>query len=336
MERGTVFERLTSFPYLWECWRKAKLNKSSSIRIQSFGDDPMRHILTIQERLRAGNYKFGPYKSFTVQEKKFRHVVDAPMKDRIVHWMLYRHLLPIWQPRFIADTYGNLPGRGTHAAVQRLAQFCRAGEAKYVLQMDISKYFYSVNHDLLKTCALRYIGDHKLRVLIERLIDSFVTDGRFDDLFAPSSAYRTTLRKGMPIGNLSSQLFANIFLAAFDHWVKETLRAKRYLRYVDDICIIGSQPAELHDIAAAIVGKLTELGLTVHPFKTRIAPISMGVPFLGYIVWPTSISAGAYLRHRFHRALRKHEHEGMDKSAAIDSYRAALMHTGSTIYRGAA
>ncbi|MGN6094500.1 MAG: reverse transcriptase domain-containing protein, partial [Luteibacter jiangsuensis] len=250
------FIRLTSLGNLWSCWEKAKKNKSRCARIQRFGEDPLRHLVTIQERLRSRTYSFGPYKVFTVQEKKFRHVVDAPMKDRIVHWMLYRHLLPIWMPRFIHDTYGNLPGRGTHAAVRRLSEFCRTQDARWVLQLDISKYFYSVHHDLLKALALRYVGDHELRRLIVSLVDSFQTDDRFDDLFAPDSPYRRTLAKGMPIGNLSSQLFANVFLNDFDHWVKEALRVRRYIRYVDDIVVLGDSSDELRAIGEQIVDRL--------------------------------------------------------------------------------
>ncbi|MFD2271785.1 hypothetical protein ACFS07_13135 [Undibacterium arcticum] len=108
---------------MYHCWLNAKRNKSKRLRVQQFGEDPLRYLTIIQERLQSRSYSFGPYKSFTVREKKFRHVVDAPMKDRVVHWMLYDYMLPIWQPRFIHDTYGNLPGRGTHAAVRRLAEF---------------------------------------------------------------------------------------------------------------------------------------------------------------------------------------------------------------------
>jgi len=333
VEDGSLFDRLTALPNLWECWRKAKKSKSNNIRIQRFAEDPLRYVLTIQQRLRAGTYTFGPYNSFEVQEKKRRHVIDAPIKDRVVHWMIYRHLLTIWQPRFIADAFGNLPGRGTHAAVKRLGDFCRAGDATYALQLDISKYFYSINHDELKARALRYIGDHKLRQLIERLIDSFVTDGRFDELFAPGTAYRQTLRKGIPIGNLPSIPFANIYLNDFDHWIKEVLRVKSYLRYMDDIVIVGQDKDELRQIGAAIAERLAGLGLTIHPHKTRLAPISTGVPFLGYIVWPNHISVGAHTRRRYHRALRQ-QAEGRDVDAALNSYHAALSHTGSTIYRG--
>lgn len=327
-----TFEQLTSLPNLLLCWRNARRNKSSSLRIQRFGEDPLRYLVMIQDRLRSHSYTFGPYKSFTVQEKKFRHVVDAPMKDRIVHWMIYSHLLPIWQPRFIHDTFGNLPGRGTLAAVNRLAQFARSERATWVLQMDISKYFYSVNHALLKQRVLRHIGDTSLRHLITNLIDSFQTDGQFDELFPIDSMYRQTAAKGMPIGNLPSQLFANIFLNEFDHWIKQALQVKHYIRYVDDIVILAKDRDELRTIGERIAAKLASDGLTIHPHKKRLAPAAAGIPFLGYVVWPNHISAGRYVRRRYHHRLRQHESGDIDRSEALRSYQAMLTHTGQTIF----
>jgi len=326
------FHDLISLPSLYQCWLKAKRNKGRFERIQRFGEDPLRYLLTIQQRLRERTYTFGPYKTFTVREKKWRDVVDAPMKDRIVHWMLYDYLLPIWQPRFIHDTYGNLPGRGTHAAVRRLAEFCRSERNIWALQLDISKYFYAVPHEQLKARALRYIGDEEIRRLIVSLVDSFRTGDAYDHLFDPASRYRQTAAKGMPIGNLSSQLFANIYLSDFDHWVKETLRIRHYVRYVDDMVILGHCREQLEQLCQQIVQYLDDDGLTIHPRKIRLAPVAAGVPFLGYVIWPNSISAGQRLRRRYHYRLRQHE-GGQDRSEALNSYRAALVFTGSTVRR---
>lgn len=332
--RESEFTRLTALPNLYQCWQKAKRAKSSSKRVQRFEEDSLRHLLEIQRRLRAGTYTFGPYKAFTVQEKKFRHVIDAPMKDRVVHWMLYQYLLPIWMPKFIHDTYGNLPGRGTHAAVERLAQFTRGPGTTWVLQLDISKYFYSVNHSLLKARALRYIGDQALRRLIVDLIDSFRTGATYDGLFAPDSMYRQTRDKGMPIGNLSSQLLANVFLCEFDHWVKQVLGLRWYIRYVDDIVILAGSADELRAIKAAIVAKLNADGLTIHPHKVRLAPTAAGVPFLGYVVWPGHVSAGRYIRTRYIRRLREHESGCYDRTDTLQAYGAMLAHTGPSNCRG--
>ncbi|WP_083953707.1 RNA-directed DNA polymerase [Thauera butanivorans] len=329
-ERGSHFLQLTALPHLFQCWLKARRNKGGSARIQRFGEDPLRYLKTIQDQLRSRAYAFGPYRSFTVKEKKFRDVVDAPMKDRIVHWMLYDYLLSIWMPRFIADTYGNLPGRGTHAAVRRLANFCRSPSARFVLQLDISKYFYAVPHSPLKARALRYIGDQDIRRLIVDLIDSWRTDGRYDELFPAGGAYRSTVDKGMPPGNLPSQLLANIFLSDFDHWVKQDLGVKRYIRFVDDLVIIADTADELRHIDREITQRLAEEGLTIHPHKIRLAPVAAGVPFLGYVAWPAHVSAGRYIRYRYLQRLRRHESGARDYSESLSSYRAMFAHTGAT------
>lgn len=319
---------MTGLGRLFSFWCKAKRSKGRSLRVQRFGNDPLRYLVMVQAQLRDRAYAFGPYKEFTVREKKFRHVVDAPMKDRIVHWMLYDYMLPIWQPRFIADTFGNLPGRGTHAAVRRLAAFVQRPGTAWVLQLDISKYFYSINHSLLKARVLRYIGDQAIRTLLVDLVDSFRTDGQYDALFPADGMYRMTRDKGMPIGNLSSQLFANIFLSDFDHWIKQTLRIKHYIRYVDDMVILADTQQELLDISAAIVARLATDGLTIHPKKVRLAPVAVGIPFLGYVVWPKHVSVGAYGRRRYHNRLRQHESGGLDRTQAIRSYQAMFRHTG--------
>lgn len=326
----TSFAALTTLDNLHACWRKATSGKHRAARVQRFGADALHYLHLIQARLRSRNYTFGPYTVFTVREKKWRDVVDAPMRDRIVHWMIYDALLPLWLPRFIPDTYGNLPGRGTHAAVRRLADYCRRPAARWALQMDVSKYFYSVRHDLLERRMLRYLGDHHLRQLITRLIRSFRTGDRYDALFPPGSPYHRTADKGMPIGNLTSQLAANIYLNDFDHWAKEQRRLRHYLRYVDDLVVLADTPAELQDHAGAITERLAADGLVIHPRKVRIAPVAAGVPFLGYVVWPTHISAGTYLRSRYHQRLRQHEAGHRDHTESLNAYRAALAHTGAT------
>lgn len=325
------FINITSMSNLHGCWLDAKRNKSNSLRMQRFASDALTYLTSIQNRLRNRTYSFGPYKTFTIREKKFRDVVEAPMKDRIVHWMLYEYMLPIWEPKFINDTFGNLPGRGSHAAVERVASFTRRENSQWVLQLDISKYFYSVSHAQLKSRVLQHIGDHDIRQIIISLVDSYRTGDNYDHLFAPDSLYRTNPNKGMPIGNLTSQLFANIYLNEFDHWLKETLQVKNYVRYVDDLVILGQSKEYLQQICQLIINFLAAEGLAIHPKKIRLAPVTNGILFLGYVVWPTHISAGSYIRRRYHHTLRQHESGIYDRSQALNSYIAALGHTGLTI-----
>lgn len=321
------FDQLTSMSNLWRCWKKTCKGKYGKDRVQRFEADALKHLSIIQQRLRDGTFQFGPYRYFEIIEKKRRDVVDSPMKDRVVHRAIYDYLTPIWQKRFIHDSYGNIKGKGTLKAVHRAAAFARKPSNSYALHLDISKFFYSVPHEHLKSTVLRHIGDQRIRDLVTRLIDSFKTDSRYDHLFDPSSAYRTTRAKGMPLGNLTSQLFSNILLNELDHHAKETLAIHYFIRYVDDFLVFAECAATLHKIAIDLSTQLIHLGLTIHPKKQVIRPVKTGIPFLGFVIWPNHMSAGKHIRHQYHRAIHKSETHSND--AAIQSYKAWLAHTGA-------
>jgi retron-type reverse transcriptase len=326
-EKGYFFQ-LTELANLYRLWFKVKLSRSIRLRFVRFNERLMDYLAKIQYQLRAGHFEFGPYQFFIIREKKMRSVANAPLKDRIVHWLLYEHLLQHWLRRFIHDTYGNLPGRGTHAAVRRVACWARKPCLQYALQLDISKYFCSVNHAYLKRVLLEREGDQNIRHLLISLVDSYQTGPEFDHLFAEDTPYRKTKEKGMPLGNLTSQLFANIYLNEFDHWVKEVLREKYYLRYVDDLIFLGETSAQLNAVKEKVLEKLDGIGLTVNPKKIAIRRIDRGIPFLGYVVWKHHVSAGARVRKRFSRCLRLSE--GVNRKSSIDSYRGFFKHTGAT------
>jgi hypothetical protein len=327
MRGGSDFDNLTGLSHLYWCWCKARRAKARKARVQRFDRDALRYLLIIQKRLRDGTYEFGPYRYFQVIEKKRRDVVDSPMKDRVVHWMIYEHLTALWQKRFICDTYGNIRGRGTHAAVKRAAEFARKPANQYVLSIDLSKFFYSVQHSHLKQAVLRHLGDQKLRDLVVRLIDSFNTDSRYDELFPEDSAYRQEKQKGMPLGNLTSQLFCNILLNDFDHWVKEKLGVRHYIRYVDDMLFFGESKEELRMLSVTLIEYLDSIGLIVNPRKMSILPVSHGVPFLGYIIWTNHVSAGWRIRKGYAAAMRTPH---LIQNAKVQAYRTCFRATGAS------
>jgi len=237
-------------------------------------------------------------------------------------------LIKHWVKRFIHDSFGNIPGRGTHAAVRRLASWTRKSDLTYALQMDVAKYFCSVQHAYLKQMLLNREGDQTIRQLLVDVIESFQMGTEFDHLFTEESLYRQTIEKGMPLGNLTSQIFANIYLNEFDHWVKGELRVKHYIRYVDDLVFLGSSVEELNEIKEAVLNKLQLIGLTINPKKIAVRKINNGIPFLGYIIWKNHISAGKYVRNRYGKALR--HSEGKSTQLIFCSYRGILKHTGAT------
>lgn len=324
----SAFEHLTSMSNLWRCWQKTKKGKYGKERVHRFDANAFRFLTLIQQRLRDGTFQFGPYRYFEIVDKKRRDVVDSPMKDRVVHRAIYDHMTEIWNKRFIFDSYGNIKGKGTLLAVQRTAEFARKPENRYVLQLDISKFFYSVPHAQLKLAILRHQGDQRIRDLLVRLVDSFRTDDRYDHLFSLQSAYRTTQDKGMPLGNLTSQLFCNILLNDFDHYAKEVMGLRYYLRYVDDILVFGDSLTSLHMRGEKIATYLELLGLMVHPGKRVVRPVATGVPYLGMVIWPNHISAGKRFRKNYHRVLRKSD-VAYTCPAAM-AYRACLAHTGAS------
>ena len=322
------FHEITEISNLKRLWSKVRQSRSLQPRFIKFNERLLDYLVLIQARLRDGSFEFGPYQYFMVREKKMRSIANAPLKDRIVHWMLYEHLLAQWQRRFISHTFGNLPGRGTHLAVHQLADWARKPTLTHALQLDMSKYFSSIHHSHLRGFLLRREGNTQIRSLLEAVIDSFVSGPEFDHLFPEKSIYRQTADKGMPLGNLTSQIFANIYLNEFDHWMKESLRVPYYIRYVDDLLVLGESSKQLQVIQTAVVAKLVSYGLITNPNKSAIRRISAGVPFLGYIVWPNHISAGKYARNRYGKLLRGME--GKDKSSAVASYRGIFKHTGAT------
>lgn len=322
------FHALTELDQLRRMWLKVRNARSTRPRYVRFNENQLKNLQIIQYRLRTDTFEFGPYQYFVVQEKTRRSIANAPLKDRPPHWLLYEHLMAQWQRRFIHDCYGNLPGKGTHAAVRRLASWTRKPALTYALQIDIAKYFSSIQHSYLKKILFEREGNSHIRNLLDGLIDSFVTSDEFDHLFPKDSPYRKTKEKGIALGNLDSQIIANIYMNEIDHWFKETLRLKHYIRYVDDMIILGSSVEELTQLQTLIENQLAAIGLSVNPKKTKIRKITQGIPFLGYIVWPNHISAGKRVRRQYAKKLRRMD--GTDSSATRASYNGIFKHTGAT------
>ncbi|MCI0528474.1 MAG: RNA-directed DNA polymerase, partial [Nitrospira sp.] len=202
-----------------------------------------------------------------------------------VHHALINIIEPIFEPTFITDSYANRKGKGTHKGVDRCQEFCRKN--RFVLKCDISKYFPSIDHELLKQIIRQKIADPDVLWLIDILIDASNEQEPIypyfpgDDLWTPY-----TRRKGIPIGNLTSQFFANLYLNDFDHFVKQELRCQYYLRYVDDFACFDDHKDFLHEVKDQMSEYLERLRVKLHPKKSRIFPVWLGVPFLGYKVYP--------------------------------------------------
>ncbi len=219
---------------------------------------------------------------------KRRKISAAPFRDRVVHHALCRVIEPWFDRRFIPDSYANRVGRGTHRAVDRLQQFAR--RYRYGLRLDIVKHFPSIDHALL----LEEIGRAPIDVGIRDLCAAIIASGKgvLDDeakpCYFPGDDLFALLRpRGLPIGNLTSQFWSNVYLNPLDQFVKRELRCTAYLRYVDDMALFSDSKRELWDWRQAVVERLDRLRLRIHEFSAQVAPVSRGIPWLGFVIFPT-------------------------------------------------
>jgi len=264
-----LFVKIIAFDNLYRAFVGASHGKRDRPEVREFEYHLEPRLWEIRRRLEAGSYPWGAYRRFRITDPKNREIRAAPFGDRVVHHALFNVLDPIVRRGFIADTYACIPGRGTHLAVQRYRDFVRArAGCGYVLQCDIKSFFASVDHAVLERLLARRIGDERLLALIHSLI----THGG------------ERPGKGMPIGNLTSQLFANLYLDPLDHFVKETLRARHYIRYMDDFLLLADDREQARAWLRSVRGLLREqLLLDFNPRRVVIAPLWVPRDFVGYV-----------------------------------------------------
>lgn len=264
-----IFEEACSFKSLLAAYNRARRGKGSREEVARFGWRLEAKLLALREELLGGTYVHGVYRHFVINDSKRREIKAAPFRDRVVHQAVTAALEPHFDRGFIFDTYACRRGKGTHAALKRFEHYARA--SRYALSMDISKYFASVNHATLFSLLKRKVRDTRMLELCRMIIASS----------------EDTPGRGIPIGNLTSQLFANVYLGQLDHYAKHTLRLRRYVRYMDDIVILHDDKAVLHEVKQAIAAFAgSTLGLSLHPRKVQVSPTSAGIYFLGYHIFP--------------------------------------------------
>ena len=254
--------------------------------------------------LRTRTYRPGPLRDFWICEPKRRLISKTPYRDRGVHHALCRVIEPIFERSFIFDSYASRAGKGTHAAVQRYQQFAR--RHKYVLKCDIRRFFPSIDHQLLMTAVSRKIADREVLWLIETIVSNSPSGERVPGFFPGDDLFTATERpRGLPVGNQTSQFLANVFLNTFDHFVKEELGVRCYVRYVDDFVLLGDSTGELRELMLLIEQFLWGQRLWLHPQKRVISRVEDGIRFLGYRVFPEYCRLPQQNVLRFRRRLRR-------------------------------
>jgi RNA-directed DNA polymerase len=298
-----LFDSMVSIENLFFCWDQFKRGKKKRKDIQQFEVYLEDFIFELHEELVAGRYEHSPYKKFYVFDPKERHISKACVRDRLVHQMVYATLSKIFDPLFIAHSFSCRLGKGTHKGITHLEQFLlrlSQNDSKecFSLKMDIQKFFDSVDHCILKELIRKRIKDNRVLALVDMIIDSFFfqeIEGR---------------KVGLPLGNVTSQLFANIYLHELDLFVKETLNKKFYLRFCDDFMFLSNQMAELYALIPLIrIFLKEELHLNLHPKKIIMRKFHQGVDFVGYVLFPHHRTLRTRTKKRLKRRLKKkHSH----------------------------
>jgi len=272
----------------------------------------MHNMSKLRESLIQREYSHGGYQAFKISDPKPRDIHKASVRDRLLHHAIYRQLYPFFDRLFIADSFSCRRNKGTHKAMSRLQSFVYKVSRNntrtcWVLKLDIRKFFASVDHEILMAILRQYIPNKDVLWLLGSVIDSFTSTG-------PG--------KGLPLGNLTSQLLVNVYMNKFDQFAKHNLKAKYYIRYADDIVIFSHDRAELEALIPRISKFLRErLKLELHPKKVSIGTPAAGVDFLGWVHFYDHRVLRTTTKRRMLAAIK--ERPGSDQ---INSYRGMLTH----------
>jgi len=301
------YDDLITLENLFLSWREFKKGKIKRKDVLEFEFNLEDNLFQLYQELRIKTYRHSNYSSFYVQDPKLRHIHKAEVRDRIVHHLISKYLNRIYDKTFIFDSYSCRLNKGTHKAVNRLKQFSLKQSKNnklnfYYLKCDIKRFFDSIDHNILTEILKRKIKDRDILGIIAEIISSFQTEKD----------------KGIPLGNLTSQYFANMYLNEFDQFVKHRLKAKYYLRYTDDFLILSRNKEYLENLIAPIQNFLkNRLNLLLHPDKIMIRKYNQGIDFLGYVTLP------------YYRVLRTKTKQRMLKKVNqknIQSYLGILKH----------
>ena len=301
---GRLWPGLVSFANLLAAARRAAAGKRSRPDVAFFLMNLETELFGLQRQLTQGTYAPGPYRTFRIYEPKPRMISAAPFRDRVVHHALTQMLEPLFERRFTKDSFACRCGLGTHRALER----AKLGAKKYrfVLKCDIRKYFPSIDHEILMGLLCRVVKCKPTLELAGTIIagsnpqESVMAYFPGDDLFTPWER-----RLGLPLGNQTSQFFANVYLNPLDYFVKHQFKPGVYARYVDDFLLFGDSKRDLNEMRSEIEALLCNLRLNLHPRKSRVYRCREGVTFLGWRVFPDRARLVRGNLVRFRRRMRR-------------------------------
>jgi retron-type reverse transcriptase len=314
---GHNFSDIISLDNLFTAWHEFAIGKSKRKDVQQFSRNLVDNIVSLHIDLVNRTYTHGGYIHFSITDPKPRNIHKATVRDRILHHAIYRLLYPFFDKRFIADSYSCRNNKGTHRAINKFRSFASIvtknhTKTAWVLKCDIRKFFASIDHTILMTILSFYISDRNIIWLLERVISSFNS---------------TTPGVGLPLGNLTSQLFCNVYMNEFDQFVKHTLKCKYYIRYADDFVFLADSKQVLESYSTKISGFLNNsLKLSLHPNKIFTKTIASGVDFLGWVQFPNHRTLRTTTKLRMFRRVQE-----SPKPATMASYSGMISH-GNTFH----
>lgn len=284
--KGNLYTQIIDMDNLRLAEQKAMKGKSRQNGVKEHIKNREANLLMLHTGLLNKTYQTSAYKTFLIFEPKRREIYRLPFRDRIVHHAIMNVMEPIWVPMFTTDTYSCIKGRGVHSAGTRIREILKSEpDTRYCLKLDITKFYPSVDHHILKQIIRKKVKDQQLLQLLDGIINS---------------------AEGLPIGNYLSQYLANLYLTYFDHWLKEIMKVKHYFRYCDDMVLFSSSKPYLHQLLSDIRTYLeVDLKLTVKQ-NYQIFPVaSRGVDFLGYRFFHTHTLLRKSIKKSFARAVAK-------------------------------
>ena len=326
-----VYADIYQWDNLYAAYRAAAAGKRGQPAAAAFEYRLEDNLVTLQDELAAGDYRPGPYHSFYIHEPKRRLISAAPFRDRVVHHALCQVIQPAFEASFIEHSYANRIGKGTHRALDVCQGWAR--RYRYVLTCDVVQFFPAIDHSLLRRILNRRIPDGAIRRLIAHILASGagVLAEEYEMVYYPGDDLFAVYRpRGLPIGNLTSQFWANCYLNEFDHFVTRELGCRAYLRYMDDFLLFADDKAQLWRWRSALIARLAGLRLQLHEAQAQPRPVTEGLQFLGFVVYPThrrlKRRKGIVYRRRLAGLLAAYRRGEIERSALESSLRGWINH----------
>ncbi|KKQ03873.1 MAG: RNA-directed DNA polymerase (Reverse transcriptase) [Parcubacteria group bacterium GW2011_GWA2_36_24] len=305
-----TYDTIISLDNLLLAWEEFKIGKKSRKDVQEFERNLMTNIISLHQDLVNKTYKHSKYEAFKISDPKPRDIHKAKVRDRLLHHAIYRALYPFFDRTFIADSYSCQKNKGTHKAINRFRNFAyrvskNHTRTAWVLKCDIKKFFANIDHNILKKILSKTVFDTDILWLLSQVIDSFSSPRH---IYAMADICKT----GLPLGNLTSQLLANVYMNEFDQFAKRELKVKHYIRYADDFVILSDDKNCLENLIPRISDFLQkELKLQLHPDKVFIKTIASGIDFLGWVHFPEHRVLRTATKRRMLKKLKGNLKEGL-------------------------